>query len=29
MDGKMMNIYMLTIYIMHGSYGDVMVSHDL
>ncbi len=28
MDGKRMNMYMLTVYIMHGSYGDVMMSHD-
>jgi hypothetical protein len=29
MDAKRVNMYMLTIYIMHGSYGDVTMSHDL
>jgi len=24
-----MNIYTLTIYIIHGPFGDVMLSHDL
>jgi hypothetical protein len=24
-----MNMYMLTLYIIHGSLGDVMLSHDL
>jgi len=28
-DGQKMNMYMLTIYIIHGCPGDVMLSHDL
>jgi hypothetical protein len=29
MDGQRMNIYMLTVYIIHCPFGDVMLSHDL
>jgi hypothetical protein len=29
MDGQRMNMYMLTIYIIHGSFGEVMLSNDL
>jgi len=28
-NGQRMNMYMLTIYIIHGSFGDVMLAHDL
>ncbi len=28
-DGYKMNMYTLTIYIIHGPFGDVMLSHDL
>jgi hypothetical protein len=28
-DGQRMNMYMLTIYIIHGPFGDVMLSNDL
>jgi hypothetical protein len=28
-DGQKMNMYMMTIYIIHGSFGDVMLNHDL
>jgi hypothetical protein len=27
--GQRMNMYMLTIYIIHGPFGDIMLSHDL
>jgi hypothetical protein len=27
--GQRMNMYMLTIYIIHGSFGDVMLCYDL
>ncbi len=29
MDGQRMNMYMLTIYIIHGPFDDVMLNHDL
>jgi hypothetical protein len=29
MDGQKMNMYMLIVYIIHGPFGDVMLSHDL
>jgi hypothetical protein len=29
MDGQRMNMYMLIIYIIHGPFGDIMLSHDL
>jgi hypothetical protein len=29
MDGQRMNMYILLIYIIHGPFGDVMLSHDL
>jgi hypothetical protein len=28
-DGRRMNMYMLTIYIIHSPFGGVMLSHDL
>ncbi len=28
-DGQRMNMYMLTMYIIHCSFGDVMLNHDL
>jgi hypothetical protein len=28
-DGQRMNMYMLTIYIIHGPFGDVTLSNDL
>ncbi len=28
-NGQRMNMYMLIIYIIHGSFGDIMLSHDL
>ncbi len=28
-DGQRMNMYMLIVYIIHGPFGDVMLSHDL
>jgi hypothetical protein len=29
MDGQRMNMYTLIIYIIHGSFGDVILGHDL
>jgi hypothetical protein len=29
MDGQRMNMYMLTIYTIHGSFDDIMLSYDL
>jgi hypothetical protein len=29
MDGQKMNMYMLTVYIIHCPFGDVMLNHDL
>jgi hypothetical protein len=29
MDGQRMNMYMFTIYIIHGPFDDIMLSHDL
>jgi hypothetical protein len=29
MDGHRMNIYMLSIYIIHGPFGDIMLNHNL
>ncbi len=29
MDGQRTNMYTLTIYIIHGPFGDIMPSHDL
>jgi hypothetical protein len=29
MDGQRTNMYMLTIYIIHGSFDDIMLSYDL
>jgi hypothetical protein len=29
MDGQRMNMYTLIVYIIHGSFGDVILSHDL
>jgi hypothetical protein len=29
MDGQRMNMYNLTIYIIHGAFGDIMLSHYL
>jgi hypothetical protein len=28
MDGQSLNMYMLTIYIIHGPFGDVMLNYD-
>ncbi len=28
-DGHKMNMYTLTIYIIYGPFGDIMLSHDL
>jgi len=28
-NGQRMNMYILTVYIIHGSFGDIMLSHDL
>jgi len=28
-NGQRMNMYMLTIYTIHGPYGDIMLNHDL
>jgi hypothetical protein len=28
MDGQRMNMYTLTIYIIHDPFGDIMLSHD-
>jgi len=28
-NGERMNVYTLIIYIMHGPFGDIMLSHDL
>jgi hypothetical protein len=27
--GQKMNMYMLIVYIIHGSFGDIMLNHDL
>jgi len=27
--GQRMNMYMLIVYIIHGPFGDIMLSHDL
>jgi len=29
MDGQRMNIYTLTVYIIHGPFGDVILNHGL
>jgi hypothetical protein len=29
MDGQRMNIYIFTIYIIHGPFGDIILNHDL
>ncbi len=29
MDGHRMNMYTLTVYIIYGPFGDIMLSHDL
>jgi hypothetical protein len=29
MDNQRMIVYMLTVYIIHGAFGDIMLSHDL
>jgi hypothetical protein len=29
MNVQRMNMYMLTVYIIHGSFGDIMLRHDL
>jgi hypothetical protein len=29
MDGQRMNMYIFIVYIMHGPFGDIMLSHDL
>jgi hypothetical protein len=28
-NGQSMNMYMLSIYIIHGPFGDIMLTHDL
>jgi hypothetical protein len=28
-NGQRMNMYMLTVYIIHGPFGAIMMSHDL